>query len=320
MGVLTIIMTNLKFNKVIVTGGAGFIGSHLTRRLLKDRCKVTVIDDLSGGKWENLPEHTNLTKHEGSILDNISGLVAGQDVVFHLAALPGVQKSIDQPKQTHEVNVTGTLNLLCAARDAGVQKFIFSSSMTVYGDQDKFPTIEKAELKPTSPYALHKKIGEDYCKLFSKFWGLPTISLRYFNVYGPGMYSSGAAGNFLPKFIALMSRDKIPTIFGSGEQARDFTYVDDVVEANILAANSEVSGEIFNVGSGQNFSINKIVELLNKIMDKKIRPIYGSAVSEQQRATLASFAKAKQTLNWRPKVNFEDGLKIAVQNFNDFNE
>lgn len=313
-------MTNLKFNKVLVTGGAGFIGSRLTKRLLENGCKVTVIDDLSIGKWENLPEHANLIKHEISILDDVSELVAGQEVIFHLAALSGVQKSVDHPKQTREVNVNGTLNLLIAARDTGVKKFIFSSSMTVYGDQKDLPITEGAKLKPISPYAFHKKIGEDYCKLFTELWGLPTISLRYFNVYGPGMYSSGASMNFLPKFIALMSQDKTPVIFGDGEQTRDFTYVDDVVQANILAANSDISGEIFNIGSGCGISLNKAVGLLNKIMDKKIKPANGPAVSEQQKATLASFAKAKEILNWWPKIKFEKGLKIAVQDFNNFHK
>jgi UDP-glucose 4-epimerase len=305
--------TKLSYANCLVTGGAGFIGSHLVKRLLEDGCNVTVIDDLSTGKWENLPEHSNLKKYKVSILQDMSKHVAGTDVIFHLAALSGVQRSIEQPNKTHEVNVTGTFNLLLAARDAGVKKFIFSSSMTVYGEQAKLPITEKGELKPMSPYAFHKKIGEDYCKLFTNLWGLPTISLRYFNVYGPSMYSSGASLNFLPKCITLMAQDKTPVIYGDGEQTRDFTYVDDVVEANILAASAKVSGKVFNIGSGQSFSLNKVVKLLNKTMGKNIEPIHEPAISEQQRSTLASFAKAKFFLGWQPKVKFKDGLKIAVQ-------
>jgi UDP-glucose 4-epimerase len=297
----------------LVTGGAGFIGSHLVKRLLENGCKVTVIDDLSTGKWENLPEHSNLKKYKVSILQDMSKYVAGTDVIFHLAATSGVQGSIDQPDETYKVNVSGTFNLLLTARDAGVKKFIFSSSMTGYGEQNKLPMTEKTEPKPMSPYAFHKKKGEDYCKLFTNFYGLPTISLRYFNVYGPGMYSSGAALNFLPKFITLMAQDKTPVIYGDGEQTRDFTYVDDVVEANILAANAKVSGEVFNIGSGQSLSLNKVVKLLNKTMGKKTKPIHEPAISEQQRSTLASFAKAKNFLNWQPRIKFEDGLKMAIQ-------
>lgn len=306
-----------KINNALVTGGAGFIGSHLTRRLLKDGWKVTVIDDLSLGSWENLPSHPNLIKQKISILEDMSPFVSGCDVIFHLAALSSVQRSLDQPKETDNVNVRGTLNLLLAARDHGVKKFIFSSSMSVYGQQDRLPLTEKMELKPISLYGLQKKIGEEYCQLFTKLWSLPTISLRYFNVYGPGMFSSGASANFLPKFIKLMVQNKIPVINGDGEQTRDFTYVDDVIEANILAARSTISGEVFNIGSGRKFSINEVVKLLNKFMNKDIKPTHHSPTGVEQRSTLASIAKAKKLLGWRPRVKFEDGLKVTLAQYHE---
>lgn len=305
-----------KIKNALVTGGAGFIGSHLTRRLLKDGWKVTVIDDLSLGKWENLPSHPNLIKQKVSILEDMSPFVTGCDVIFHLAALSGIQRSLENPQETDNINVRGTLNLLLAARDHGVKKFIFSSSMTVYGQQDHFPLTEEIELKPISLYGLQKKISEEYCQLFTKLWSLPTISLRYFNVYGPGMFSSGASVNFLPKFIKLMAQNKTPVINGDGEQTRDFTYMDDVIEANILAAKSTISGEVFNIGSSRNFSINEVVKLLNKFMSKDIKPTHSPAGVEQK-STLASFAKAKKLLGWHPNVKFEDGLKVTLAQYHE---
>lgn len=295
----------------LVTGGAGFIGSHIVERLLKEGSRVTVVDDLSEGKWENLPEHPNLVKHEGSILDDMSKLVAGQDVIFHLAALPRVQRSIKYPKKTHYVNVDGTLNLLLAARDKGIKKFVFSSTSSIYGEQDRLPFTEDMKPNPMSPYALHKLIGEEYCQLFSKLWGLETVCLRYFSVYGPRMYPDGDYALLLPKFIKLMSQDKVPTINGDGEQTRDFTYVSDVVEATLLAAQSPLSGEVFNIGFGKSISVNEVASVINRLMGKNIKPIHGPAVVEP-RSTLASRTKARGILGWEPKVKFEEGLKTML--------
>lgn len=295
----------------LVTGGAGFIGSHIVERLLKEGSRVTVVDNLSEGKWENLPKHPNLVKHEVSILDNMSKFVTGQDVIFHLAALPRVQRSVKYPKETHEVNVTGTLNLLLAARDNHVKRFIFSSSSSIYGDQDRLPFSEDMKPNPMSPYALHKLIGEEYCQLFSKLWGLETVCLRYFSVYGPRMYPDGDYALLLPKFIKLMSQDKVPTINGNGEQTRDFTYVSDVVEATLLAAQSHLSGEIFNIGFGKSISVNEVAHTINRLMGKNIKSIHGPAVVEP-RSTLASRTKAFDLLGWEPKVKFEEGLKTML--------
>lgn len=305
-------MTKISFKKVLVTGGAGFIGSHLTERLLVEGCRVTVIDDLSEGRWKNLPKHKNLTKYKGSITEkNLGRLFKGIDIVFHLAALSRIQRSIRYPRETHEVNVTGTLNMLLAARDNGVKRFVLSSSSSVYGDQDRLPFTEDMKPNPMSPYALHKLIDEQYCQLFTKLWGLETVSLRYFNVYGPRMNPDGAYANLFPKFIKLMSQDQIPTINGDGEQTRDFTFVTDVVEANLLAALSVVSGEVFNIGNGKNISVNEAAATLIKLMGKNIKPAHGPSVVEP-RATLASRVKAGKLLGWKPKVKLQEGIKTMI--------
>ncbi|KKU49123.1 MAG: hypothetical protein UX67_C0004G0002 [Candidatus Woesebacteria bacterium GW2011_GWF2_46_8] len=298
----------MKYKNILVTGGAGFIGSHLTERLLLEGCRVTVIDDLSEGKWENLPLHPNLIKHEGSILDDISNIVSGKDVVFHLAAIPRLQRSVDNPWQTHRVNVEGTLNLLIEAKKHKVKRFIFSSSSSVYGNKNKTPFTENMTPDPLVPYSLQKVVAEDYCRMFSRLWGLETISLRYFSVYGPRMNPNSPYALLLPKFIKLMSQDKIPVINGDGKQSRDFTFVSDIVEANLLAVKSRLSGEIFNIGYGKSISVNKVVRLLNKLMGKNIKPRHGPAIVEP-RITLASNAKARKLLGWTPKVSFEEGLK-----------
>lgn len=300
-------------NRALVTGGAGFIGSHLTQRLLKDKWKVTVIDDLSEGKWENLPKNVNLTKHKVSILDNyVQKFVKGQDVIFHLAALPRLKRSLDDPWQTHQVNIDGTLKLLLLARDNKIKKFVFSSSSSVYGD-NKTPFVETMLPNPIVPYSLHKVVGEQYCRMFSKLWNLPTISLRYFNVYGTKMNPDSPYANLLPKFIKIMSQNKIPTINGDGDQSRDFTYIDDVVDANILAAESSLSGEIINIGFGKSISVNNVVKTLNKLMGKNIKPKHGPAAIEA-RKTLAANQKAAKLLGWKPKVNFEEGLQKMLLN------
>lgn len=298
--------------KCLVTGGAGFIGSHLVRRLLEDGAKVTVVDNLSEGKWGNLPVHPNLIKRKVSILENMAPFVAGKEVIFHLAAIPRLQRSVAEPWQTHRVNVDGTLNLLLEAKKHKVKKFIFSSSSSVYGNKNKVPFTEDMKPYPLVPYSLQKVMAEEYCQMFSKLWGLETVSLRYFSVYGPRMNPDSPYALVIPKFIKLMSQGKAPIINGDGSHARDFTFVDDVVEASILAAKSNLSGEIINIGAGSSISVNKVVRTLNKLLGKSIKPIYGPAVCEPK-ITLASNAKAKKLLGWKPKVKFEDGLKIVVK-------
>lgn len=287
----------LKHKKCLVTGGAGFIGSHLVERLLNEDCLVTVIDNLTEGTWASLPEHHNLTKHKASILNNVSRYTRGQDIIFHLAGIPWPQKSVAKPWETHRVNVDGTLNLLLSAREQKVKKFVFSSTYMVHP-------------KPFTPYALQKLMAEKYCQLFSELWEMETISLRYFNVYGSRMRAHGIYANILSKFIAMISHNKSPIINGDGKQTRDFIHVDDVVNANLIAAESNFSGKVFSVGTGKTISINKVVDILNKEMGKNIRPIHRHSVVEPKKAPIK--AGSDWLPGWKPKIKLEDGIKTIL--------
>lgn len=302
----------MKFKNCLVTGGAGFIGSHLVERLLREGCHVTVIDDLSEGKWENLPKHPKLTKVKASILANISNYVSENEVIFHLAAIPRLQKSLAFPWQSHRANIDGTLKLLLLAKKHKIKKFIFASSSSVYGNQNRLPFKETMIPAPLVPYSLQKLVGEKYCQMFSRLWGLETISLRYFSVYGPRMNPDGAYALLIPKFIKLISQDIVPTINGDGKQIRDFTYVSDVVDGTLLAAESDLSGEVFNIGFGKSISVNDVAQIINRIMGKNIKPVHGPSVVEPK-ATLSSSEKAERYLGWKPKVDLEKGLKMMLK-------
>ena len=305
--------------KSLVTGGAGFIGSHLVDRLLKLGHEVIVIDDFSSGKKENLEHHknnSNLKIFAKNICDkNIEDLFKNVLVVFHVAAIPRVQFSIEFPEKTNEVNVTGRLNVLESAKKAGVKRFVYSASSSAYGNQEKLLLIESMNPNPLSPYALQKLVGEYYCKLYNLLFGIETISLRYFNVYGSRQDPSGGYACLIPKSINLALQEKSPEIYGDGEQTRDFTYVKDVVEANILAAttNNEKSfGEIFNVGNNNNLSVNQVVKII--IGNRNIKPEYKPPVIEPKN-TLADISKIKNFLGWTPKFNFEEGVKETIDWF-----
>lgn len=305
--------------KSLVTGGAGFIGSHLVDRLLKLGHEVIVIDDFSSGKKENLEHHknnSNLKIFAKNICDkNIEDLFKNVLVVFHVAAIPRVQFSIEFPEKTNEANVTGILNVLELAKKAGVKRFVYSASSSAYGNQEKLLLIESMNPNPMSPYALQKLVGEYYCKLYNLLFGIETISLRYFNVYGSRQDPSGEYACLIPKSINLALQEKSPEIYGDGEQTRDFTYVKDVVEANILAAttNNEKSfGEIFNVGNNNNLSVNQVVKII--IGDRNIKPKYKPPVVEPKN-TLADISKIKNFLGWTPKFNFEEGVKETIDWF-----
>jgi UDP-glucose 4-epimerase len=312
-------MKELKDKKVIVTGGAGFIGSHLVDRLLELGNQVIVIDDFSLGKKENLAHqeyNPNLKIYDKDICDkDILDLFEGVNIVFHVAAVPRVQYSIKYPKKTNRANIYGTLNILEACKKAGVKRFVYSASSSAYGDQDKLPLIETMNPNPMSPYALQKLVGEYYCKLYYLIHGIETISLRYFNVYGPRQDPDGGYACLIPKSINLVLEEKSPVIYGDGEQTRDFTFVKDVVESNILAAvteNKKAFGEVFNIGNGNNLSVNFVVKSI--IGDKDIKPIYSDPVIEP-RDTLADISKAKKILSWQPKYTFEQGLKETIEWF-----
>ncbi len=306
--------------KYLVTGGAGFIGSHLVDRLMVDGNMVTVLDDLSLGRRENIDQHKKNSNYKfvkKSITSKLDSLFKeGKfDAVFHLAALPRVQYSIAHPAETHEANVNGTLNLLLAARDHGVKRFIASSSSSVYGDQKTMPLDESMEPKPISPYALHKLVGEHYSRLFHLLYGMETVSLRYFNVYGPRQNPDGAYSGQIPKFFVKIMKGEVPVINGDGEQTRDNTFVEDVINANVLASktrNDMVFGQAFNIGGGQNTSVNKTTELILELTKSSIKADHGPAVIEPKN-TLADTSKALKLLDWEPKTPYERGLEITYQ-------
>ena len=302
--------------KTLVTGGAGFIGSNLVEELVNQNHEVIVIDNLVAGKEENLADIKNkITFHKETIANNIKPILKDVDIVFHLAALPRVQFSIHNPIESHEININGSFNLLKLCSDAGVKRFIFSSSSSIYGNQETLPLRETMKPNPMSPYALHKLTIEHYCKLFHELYGLKTISLRYFNVYGPKQDPSGDYAILIPRFINMISKDSPPTIRGDGDQTRDFTFVDDVISANLAAAssrNKKIFGEAFNIGAGNNISVNEITEKLLKHLNSNLKPIYVSPVIEPK-DTLADVSKAKSLLGWQPKIKIDEGLKKTVE-------
>jgi UDP-glucose 4-epimerase len=287
-------------SKVLVTGGAGFIGSNIVDRFIQDGNEVLILDDLSTGKRENLNPKAVFIQADISDFETIAHHFTGVEAVFHCAALARIQPSIVDPLRTHKVNITGTLNVLWAAHKAGVKKVIYSASSSAYGEQDPkaYPLKEHLSNHPGSPYALQKLVGEMYCQLFSQLYGLPTVVLRYFNVYGPRQITEGAYAAVVGIFLEQRQQEQPMTIVGDGEQRRDFTHVHDVVEANVLAWQKEISGgEVINIGSGHNYSINEIAHFIG-----------GPVVHIQERlgeypVTLADNTKARQLLGWQPKMD-----------------
>jgi len=298
--------------RVIVTGGAGFIGSHVVDRLVSMGVQVSIIDDFSTGKVENVNKAAYCWKQDLATvnIDDLTEFMKGVDTVFHLAAMARVQPSIEQPIPFHDANVTGTHNLLVAAQDAGVKKFIFSSSSSIYGNA-KVPTTEDHAKDPISPYAMHKLIGEQYCKLFSTLYDIDTVSLRYFNVYGDRMSLEGAYRLAIPIFASQIKEGKPCTINNDGNQRRDFTFVDDVVDANILVATSlkEFKGDAFNIGNGDNTSVNELVEMMGG------EKSYGNKVIEPFE-TLACNAKIDLDLNWQPKGDLKKWIAQYMEKIN----
>jgi len=295
--------------KVLVTGGAGFIGSNLVDRLIKDGYKVTVLDNLSGGKRENLNPKAKFYKVDICNFEKILPLFKGIDYVFHLAALPRVPFSIEKPIETNKVNVDGTLNVLFASYKNKVKRVIYASSSSVYGEQKTLPLKETMTPNPLSPYALQKLIGEMYCKIFANLYGLETVSLRFFNVYGPRMNPEGAYALAIGKFLKLKKEGKPLTIYGDGNQTRDFTHVFDVVEANILAMKSKKvgKGETLNICFGKNYSINYVADLIGG------KRVYLPPRKGEPKHTLGDNSLAKKLLGWKPKVSLEKGIKELLK-------
>jgi len=301
--------------KILVTGGAGFIGSNLIDKLIDEGHKVFVIDNLSTGKKENINKKAIFYKADICHLDKILPLFKGIDYVFHLAARPGVIFSVEDPIESHRINVDGTLNVLYASYKNKVKRLIFASSAAVYGDIKKLPLKENMTPNPVSPYGLHKLIGEYYCKLFSNLYNLETVCLRYFNIYGPRMDPNGPYALVIGKFLKLRKENKPLTIYGDGKQTRDFIYVDDVVKANILAMKSKKvgRGEIINICSGKNYSINYIAKLIGG------KKIYLPARKGEIKHVLGDNSLVKKLLGWKPEISLEEGIKKCKEYFYNLN-
>ena len=309
--------------KYLVTGGAGFIGSHIVERLLKEGHFARVLDNFSSGKEENLVFTKGLGKDKfelirADIRDKAAcdSACAGVDYVFHQAALRSVPKSMEDPESYNDVNINGTLFLLQAASKHKVKRLAMASSSSVYGDTDKFPEEESAYPLLISPYALSKLAGEYYCRIFSSAFGLETACLRYFNVFGPRQALDDEYAVVIPKFIHCILNDQPPPIFGTGKQSRDFTYIDNVVQANILAATTPgIKHEVFNVANGKDNTVLELVDALNKIIGKNIEPKFLPVRAGDVFRTLADVSKIKAKLGYEPKVDFKQGLRRTVDWF-----
>ncbi|MCF6276341.1 MAG: NAD-dependent epimerase/dehydratase family protein [Candidatus Magasanikbacteria bacterium] len=290
-------------SKCIVTGGAGFIGSHITDKLIELGNEVLVIDNLSLGKKEFVNSKAEFHQVDIRNFEEIKNLFEGVGVVFHLAAEPRLPISIEKPIETNDINVSGTLNILEASRLAGVKKVVFSSSCAVYGDCAVMPITENYHKNPKSPYGLHKLIGEQYMKLYSELFDLPTVCLRYFNVYGPRKLADGGYPMVIPVFLKQIAEGKKMTVIGTGENTRDYVHVNDVADANVKAWESEVvNGESINIGFGEQTSVNKIAEHIGGEKEY-LEPRIGEMCRAQ-----ANIEKAKELLNWEPAVKFEEGI------------
>ena len=305
--------------KTIVTGGCGFIGSHIVGRLLEDDHEVIVLDNLSTGRLENLEDRKfseNLKIIEVDITDNaeIRPYFEGVDWVFHLAALPDIVPSIQMPEQYFHSNVDGTFCVLEAAKYAGVKRFIYAASSSCYGIPDCYPTTETAEIRPQYPYALTKNMGEQLVMHWGKVYSIPVVSLRLFNVFGPKSRTSGTYGAVFGVFIAQKLAGKPFTVVGDGTQTRDFTYVTDIANAFVTAAKSDVVNEIFNVGSGGTYSINQLVELLKgEVINIPKRP-------GEPECTFADTSRIKEVLGWNPKISFDEGVQKVLENIDYWKE
>ena len=310
-----------KYQKILVTGGAGFIGSHIVDKLMEKGFEVTVFDNLDTGHIENIEPHQgkeNFHFIKGDIrdLDLIKKTLKDVDVVFHEAALASVTLSVQNPILSNDINVTGTLNLLKASPDLGVKRFIYASSAAVYGDTKTPEKREDMMTNPRSPYGISKLAAENYVKIFHKLYSLETVSLRYFNVYGPRQRFDlqCAYGGVITIFTNRLLRDMPPVIFGDGEQTRDFVYIGDVVEANMLALDrKDAAGEAFNIGTGSNVNVNQIAEILKDIMNKhELKNVHADPRPADGRHGYANISKAEKILGFHPKVSIKDGLVKLV--------
>lgn len=302
--------------KCLVTGGAGFIGSNICRKLVSQGCFVRVVDNLLTGKKSNLKDVIDKIEFiEADMGDEEVAHTAMKniDVVLHQGALPSVPRSVDEPAATHKHCVDATFTLLLAARDAGIKRFVYASSSSAYGDTPTSPKVETMLPQPLSPYAVGKLVGEYYCSVFYKVFGLETISLRYFNVFGPHQDPTSQYAAAIPAFVTAILKDTPPTVYGDGLQSRDFTYVDNVVQANLLAARAgNTAGDVINIACGQAITVNETIEVINATLGKNIKPIYTDPRPGDVKHSLADISAAENLIGFKPKVSFKQGLQLAI--------
>jgi nucleoside-diphosphate-sugar epimerase len=303
-------------NLYLVTGGAGFIGSHITEALVKRGDRVRVLDNLMTGRRENLAHLANRIEFiEADIRDAAATRRAmdGVHVVFHQAAIPSVPRSVDEPQLNHEANSNGTFNVLLAARDAVVRRVVYAASSSAYGETEELPKRESMPPSPLSPYAAAKLFGEYYCQVFTRVYGLETVSLRYFNVFGPRQDPSSPYSGVISKFVTTLLQGETPVIFGDGEQSRDFTYVANVVDANLRAAEAPAAaGQMMNLGIGQRVTLNQLLAELQNILGTQLTPRYEAARAGDVRHSLADISLAEQLLGYKPLVGLAEGLEYTV--------
>jgi nucleoside-diphosphate-sugar epimerase len=301
----------------LVTGGAGFIGSNIVEELVRRGERVRVLDNFSTGKRENIApfvEHIELVEGDLRDLSTVQQAVAGADYVLHQAALASVQRSVDNPLASHAVNATGTLNLLVAAREAGVKRVVYAASSSVYGDSPMLPKQEDMSPRPKSPYAVSKLAGEQYCRTFTEVYGLETVCLRYFNVFGPRQDPNSQYSGVIPLFITAMLQGEHPTLHGDGLQSRDFSYISNIVQANLLAVTAhDVSGRMFNIACGKRYTLLDMIAALNEILGTQIEPVRATPRAGDVRHSLADISAAQETLGYRVLVDFYDGLRQTVE-------
>ena len=301
--------------KALVTGGAGFIGSHIVERLLADGHQVIVLDDFSTGHRSNLPDSDALTVIEGDIsnYDTVKQCMVGIDWVFHKAAVASVPRTVNDPVGSSLINYHGTLHLLEAAREKGVKRFVFASSAALYGDEPTLPKVETMNPVTLSPYAVDKLASECACGMYTKLYGLETVCLRYFNVYGPRQDPSSPYSGVISIFTDRLKNKQVPTIFGDGEQTRDFVYVSDVVEANMKAVTEQAGvGQFFNIATGKEITLNELLKILCEIYNVEFKVNYEEPRKGDIKKSYATIDKAKASLHWQPKVELKKGLPNLV--------
>lgn len=306
----------------MVTGGAGFIGSHIVRGLLRRGRAVCIVDNFSTGRKENLADileqfadQVELFDQDICDLHGLKQVLEGAGTVYHQAAVPSVQKSVEDPLRSNENNIDGTLRVFIAARDAKVKKVVYASSSSIYGESEELPKTEEMKPEPISPYGVTKYTAELYGKVFSEIYNLSNVGLRYFNVFGPYQDPQSDYAAVIPRFVSRMLAGERPIIYGDGEQSRDFTFVHNVVTANFLAADAEATGLAMNIACGERFTLNELVGALNEILATRLEPIYEAARPGDIRHSEADISVARNTIGFRPEMGFKEGLRRTVEWF-----